>query len=278
MGSRARDGRRVDAAVLGGTFDRLHRGHEALLGAAFDRARTVGIGLTTDGFLARHPKPFAGRLRPFAARRRSLARWLAARYARDRYRIVPLEEPFGGSLSPGLDMIVVSEETLAGARAVNRERRRLGRRRLRVVVVPTVLGEDLRPIAGRRIREGLESPAGRRRRPLRVVLDGADAVTEGRVRAALKDAGLPARITRRRAARRPPSGTPRSLLAAARRLATEGDLAIVVRVDRAGRIRLAAATPERALGVGTFPATGGVLGRLRRWRGPPVPARRPRHR
>jgi len=162
--------RRVRTAVLGGTFDRLHEGHRSLLAAAFRSAGRVGIGLTTDSFLQSHPKPLPERIRPYGRRRRALLRYLAAHYRGRSYWVVPLEDPFGGSVEPGVDVLVVSEETRAGARAVNRERRRLGLPALRLVVVPIARADDLRPIAGRRIRDGDIDPLGRRRTPLRIGL------------------------------------------------------------------------------------------------------------
>src|SRR5206468_5728754 len=55
--------------VLGGTFDILHKGHEALLRAAFEgRPEQVLIGLTTDRF-ARESRT---RVNPYAVRERNL--------------------------------------------------------------------------------------------------------------------------------------------------------------------------------------------------------------
>ena len=62
--------------VLGGTFDILHKGHEALLRAAFEgRPEQVLIGLTTDRF-ARESRT---RVNPYGVRERNLKRFLAAR-------------------------------------------------------------------------------------------------------------------------------------------------------------------------------------------------------
>lgn len=164
--------KRVGYAVLGGTFDRLHDGHKALLEAAFRRARRVGIGLTTAGYLAAHPKPLAHRIRAYAQRRRALRDYLRRHYPGRDYAIVPLDDLFGGSLRPEVDLLVISEESRVGARAVNRRRRALGLRPLELEVVPLVVGKDGRPIAGRRIREGLIDVHGRRRSPRSAVRGG----------------------------------------------------------------------------------------------------------
>ncbi|TLZ79145.1 MAG: phosphopantetheine adenylyltransferase, partial [Methanobacteriota archaeon] len=76
--------------VLGGTFDLLHAGHEALLRAAFDgRPEAVVIGLTTDRFA----KESRTRVNPYAVRERNLKRFLAARKWRHA-RIEPIDDPY----------------------------------------------------------------------------------------------------------------------------------------------------------------------------------------
>jgi pantetheine-phosphate adenylyltransferase len=164
--------RRPGIAVLGGTFDRLHAGHRALLAAAFNAADRVGVGVTTDRYLRAHPKPLAARIAPYAARRRVLLRYLRSAYPHRTYWLVPLEDPFGGSVAPGVDLLVVSEETEAGGRAVNRERRRRRLPPVRILVVPIARAADLRPIAGRRIRAREIDAHGHRRTPLRIGLQG----------------------------------------------------------------------------------------------------------
>jgi pantetheine-phosphate adenylyltransferase len=166
---------RFRLAVLGGTFDHLHVGHQALLATAFSVGNEVAIGLTTDGFVARHPKPAGTRLQRYSARRASLVRWLRANYPSRRWRVVPLDDPFGGSLEPGVGVLVVSRDTEKGGRAVNRQRRRLGRPAVPVVSVPLVLADDLEPVSSRRVRSGEIGPDGRRLAPIRVALSTSDA-------------------------------------------------------------------------------------------------------
>ncbi len=144
--------RRYRVAVLGGTFDRFHAGHQALLRRAFRVADTVGIGLTTPSYLRKFPKPLGQRIQSYAARKRTLSHWLRARYRNTRWWIAPLEEPFGRSVGPGVDVLVVSSDTRAGGRAVNTERARRGYTALPIEIVPLVLAKDRRPIASRRIR------------------------------------------------------------------------------------------------------------------------------
>jgi len=162
--------RRPRLAVLGGTFDHLHVGHLALLAAAFRIGDGVAIGVTTDRFLAEHPKPYGGRIQPYVVRRAALVRWLRAHYPRGSWRVSPLEDPFGRSTAPEVGVLIVSRDTEKGGRAVNRERRRLGRRTIPMVSVPLVLADDLEPVSSRRIRAGEIRADGRRRSPIRVRL------------------------------------------------------------------------------------------------------------
>lgn len=162
--------RRLPLAVLGGTFDHLHAGHHALLATAFQVGDEVAIGLTTEAFIAGHPKPDPDRIESYAVRRNALARWIGRNFPGRRWRVVPLENSFGRSVDPGVDVLVVSRDTLNGARAVNRERRRLGRNPIPVVIVPLVLADDLEPISSRRVRGGEIGTDGRRFAPIRIAL------------------------------------------------------------------------------------------------------------
>jgi len=174
---------RYRLAVLGGTFDHLHIGHHALVAMAFRVGDTVAIGLTTDRFIADHPKPDGSRIQPFSVRRTALARWIRRNLPGRRFRIVPLEDRFGRSIEPDVGVLVVSRETLLGGRAVNRERRRLGRSPVPLIVVPLALADDLEPVSSRRVRAGSIGTAGQRFAPIRVgitVGDPRDLVPSGR--------------------------------------------------------------------------------------------------
>ena len=163
-------GRRPRLAVLGGTFDRFHLGHEALLRAAFRSANSVAIGLTSARFLRAYPKPFSDRIEPYAVRLATVRRWLRREYPRRSWRIVPLHDVFGGSLDPRVDVLVVSEESRARGHAVNRERRRMKLPGLHIVTVRVLRAEDGLPVSSRRIRAGEIDRTGRRRTPVRIAI------------------------------------------------------------------------------------------------------------
>jgi len=223
--------RRYRLAVLGGTFDHLHIGHHALLASAFRVGVTVAIGLTTDRFIAGHPKPDGARIQPFVVRRAALSRWIRRNFPGRRYRVVPLEDRFGRSIEPDVGVLVVSHETLAGGRAVNRERRRLGRRPIPLVVVPLALADDLEPVSSRRVRAGSIGTSGQRFAPIEVNLAVGDP----------RDLGPSSRAVRRVFPQARIVETPGP---------TRGPVApatLTLRVDRTGRTGWAAT--ERASGV-----------------------------
>jgi phosphopantetheine adenylyltransferase len=133
-----------------------------LLASAFRAGGSVAIGLTTDRFVAEHPKPDSSRIQPFRVRRTALTRWIRRHFPGRTWRVVPLENTFGRSVDPEVEVLVVSRDTVSGGRAVNRERRRLGRPTLPLIVVPLALADDLEPVSSRRVRAGTIGTDGRR--------------------------------------------------------------------------------------------------------------------
>src|SRR5438309_11363118 len=177
--------------VLGGTFDILHEGHEALLRAAFEgRPAEVLIGLTTDRF-ARESRT---RVNSYAVRERNLKRLLATRRWRPA-RIEPIDDAYGPADDlPDLDVIVVSAERYPVAVALNEARAAKGLRPLEIRAVPMVLAQDGLPIASRRIRSGVIDRDGRRLTPLRVGLGTANPVKVREVRRVMASLYLRGRV------------------------------------------------------------------------------------
>jgi pantetheine-phosphate adenylyltransferase len=255
--------------VLGGTFDRLHVGHAALLAAAFAAGRRVSVGLTTDRFVRDAGKPGVRSIQGYAARRRALRGWLSAHFPRREWRVVPLADRFGRSVEPGVGVLVVSAETERGGRAVNDERRRRGLPSVPVVVVPLLLADDLAPVSSRRIRAGEIDRHGRRCAPLSVglaVADRGDRVAAARgIREAIRPSKI--RVARSKARVRG------SAAAQARRLADRAlpgrDLGVGVArrprggwvaVERSARVTL---DPRNIAGGSPAQLTRGVRGLLR---------------
>ena len=139
-------------AATGGTFDIIHLGHRALLGAALSYDRTI-IGLSTDGFAARRGKaPLHG----YDIRRDRLAEYIEESHPQAAYEVCPLDDDFGPAvLRSGVDVLVVSWETRRAGHTLNVMRAERGLEMVDIVVVPMICGRDGGRISTTRIREGM---------------------------------------------------------------------------------------------------------------------------
>lgn len=129
--------------VVGGTFDRLHKGHESLLTHAFEIGSSVVIGLTSDEFADRFRTK---KVRHYNERMESLKK-LCDVFKKD-YQIIEISDSYGvATIDDLIDSIVVSEETLLRAQEINTIRYKKGLGKLVIVVVPLVVDERGRPLS-----------------------------------------------------------------------------------------------------------------------------------
>jgi cytidyltransferase-like protein len=145
--------------ATGGTFDHIHKGHEALLSKSFEVSRKVVIGVTSDAFAAHEGKaPDEG----FERRVKNLEALLRREFPGREYVIAKLDDYFGpGIASPEVEAIVVSQETEKRVPIANALRAERGYPPLKVVMVDYVLAEDQKPISSTRIRDGEIDERGR---------------------------------------------------------------------------------------------------------------------
>jgi pantetheine-phosphate adenylyltransferase len=150
---------KYNVVAVGGTFDHLHKGHEALLRRAFETGKEVVIGLTTDDFAAKAGKKLD---QDFAQRKFVLEEYLRARYPGRAFTITELTRNFGpGMFTKEIGALVVSAETAPKVKEANDKRRDLDLPDLIIETVPMVLAEDGRHISSTRIREGEIDEQGR---------------------------------------------------------------------------------------------------------------------
>ncbi|MFH1056655.1 MAG: pantetheine-phosphate adenylyltransferase [Candidatus Micrarchaeota archaeon] len=147
--------KKISFACTGGTFDRTHKGHEALLRKAFSVADKVLIGLTSDR-MVRRTKKFFEIVKPYPKRKEELLSFLKKNGFAKRAAIVELNDVCGPVISKTnkCDCIVTSRKTLAGAREINKRRKKNKLNPLPIILVKTVETQDERPISSTRVRQG----------------------------------------------------------------------------------------------------------------------------
>jgi len=135
---------------IGGTFDILHKGHKELIIKAI---KTVGkngklfIGIA-DGELIKSKK----NVKLFEERKKILEDFLSQKKLDIFVEIKPIIDKYGPTLTQDFDIIVVSLETKPVADEINIKREHLGKKPLKIIVIPFVLSDDGIPISSSRIR------------------------------------------------------------------------------------------------------------------------------
>lgn len=148
-------------AALGGTFDRLHQGHERLLQTAFGVAEKVMIGVTRDEL--NRSKILANMIESYEIRVANVTGFLNKNGYADRAEIIPLLDMYGPTLTnQEIDALVVSTQTKKGGEEINHLRFAKGLNPLPIVeavMVKDAAGEHLSSTS---IREGITNRQGER--------------------------------------------------------------------------------------------------------------------
>jgi pantetheine-phosphate adenylyltransferase len=145
--------KKFNNVAVGGTFDELHKGHRSLLAKAFEMSERVFIGVCTDDFVKRLNKGHI--TASYEDRLAELRAYLSVQGVLDRAKIVPLNDPYGITLSKGcVEALVVSKETEPIALNINEKRKDLGFTPLQIVVIDMVPSENHGSISTTRIRQG----------------------------------------------------------------------------------------------------------------------------
>jgi len=139
--------------AVGGTFDELHKGHRSLLVKAFEVGENVLIGLCTDEFVKKMGKPHV--TAPYEVRLKELQAFLKKSSISDKAEIIPLNDPYGNTLTDKcIEALVVSEETEKIAIKINQKRSEAQLPQLKIVTISMVPAENYKPISTTRIRKG----------------------------------------------------------------------------------------------------------------------------
>ncbi len=143
----------IDRVVLGGTFDRFHKGHRAMLNRAFTIGKRVTVGIATEELY--NKKFLSDKIETLSVRKKSVRQYLTDKGWIGRAKIITFSH-FKGPLDKKKDVsaIVVSKQTLPNALRINRLRLGNNLPPLRTVVVEDVLSADGKIISSERIRRG----------------------------------------------------------------------------------------------------------------------------
>jgi pantetheine-phosphate adenylyltransferase len=135
---------------MGGTFDIIHKGHTALLEAAFSASKKVIIGLTSDELAKKKGKKLH---HPYPQRFDALTQFIEKNFQNKEYLISKLDNDFGPAAIEGnVQALVVSEETAHQGQTLNKLRAEKNLGPVQTVVVPMVLARDGQRISTTRIR------------------------------------------------------------------------------------------------------------------------------
>lgn len=138
--------------ALGGTFDHLHKGHEAFLDFAFKRASKVSIGITSDKMAKKKNKNGVEDLK---IRLLNLRKWLDKKQYSNRSRIIVINDIYGTTLSDkSIDVLLVTRRSSDGGRQINLKRVQIKMPRLTVLICPFKKDNDGIIISSSRIRQG----------------------------------------------------------------------------------------------------------------------------
>ncbi|MFZ5845332.1 MAG: pantetheine-phosphate adenylyltransferase [Patescibacteria group bacterium] len=148
--------------IVAGTFDSLHRGHEAVLKRAFGEGERVTIGLTSDAYVAKFkvkslPAGKAGekfKVKTFQSRKQHLENWLKSQGYFDRARIVPLDDPIGPAVTADFEALIVTSQNRERGEEINRRRKARGLPEVTLIEVPLIAAADGAPISATRVRDG----------------------------------------------------------------------------------------------------------------------------
>lgn len=143
---------------VAGTFDGLHRGHEALLRAAFDHGSHVVIALTSDSFVKKYK---THRVADFVIRRRVLYRWLQKKGLQNRAEIISLETVVGPAATAAYDALIVTDQNRKNGEYINVLRVQNGKSPLVLIDVPLIAAQDKNIISSTRVRSGEIDRSGR---------------------------------------------------------------------------------------------------------------------
>lgn len=134
---------------IGGTFNKLHKGHKALISKALDIAGENGfvfIGITV-GKIIENKKNVSS----YDFRKKEIEHFIKEKKKYLKILIEPIYDKYGPSVDGDFDAIIVSPETKKTAEEINIKRKKIDKKPLKIFQIPFILAEDKVPISSTRI-------------------------------------------------------------------------------------------------------------------------------
>ena len=136
--------------ATGGTFDILHKGHRALLEAAFLNSKKVIIGLTSDEMAQKKGKSLHNK---YEERLANLLDEISLWFPGFDFRIQRLDDDFGPAVfGKDMEALVVSRETHRQGKRLNELRAQKGLPPVEIIEISMRRAKDGRRISSTRIR------------------------------------------------------------------------------------------------------------------------------
>src|SRR5882724_2710641 len=141
------------SAVVGGTFDHFHLGHQKLLDIVFSKAQLVTIGISKAPLYQN--KILALEIEDYETRASTVQIYLQKKKFLERTTFLPIENIYGPTLQDvNIQAIAATKETLPNISIINKKRHERGFPPLQLITIPDVLGPDGKLISSERIRIG----------------------------------------------------------------------------------------------------------------------------
>ena len=142
--------RKYRRCLVGGTFDRLHSGHEILLRAALDAANFVEVWVSDNEMASSK----SNHIQSAEVRMEGVRHW-ADSHSEGRLLVYSLQDQFGpAAIREDCDVIVCTPETELMCDVINDQRLSNGLEPLEIVVVPHLLDSEGEILSTSRIRAG----------------------------------------------------------------------------------------------------------------------------
>ena len=143
--------KKYNKVFVGGTFDRLHKGHKHLIKKAFQLSEKVVILIADDKYARGKARGVKSR----KIREKHLRKWLSDESLLKRTTIVTPDDWYGPSIIDyDLEATITTPDYRPKYEEVNDIRRKRRLKQLKIITVEKMLAENGKPISSTRIRAG----------------------------------------------------------------------------------------------------------------------------